>query len=202
MVLLVKPAGLNPPESTNPKCSGRLARGQLLSNNCICLLPGNVETLRRIHFFCWLARLWIAPTTGTVPLASSTPVLKCQIKSISSSWYLVGSSAQLLCAQLVSRPDMSSSCCRAPRVEPWDAEQRLTRKLAYVLTQPRPRRVDIGHCFPVMSLIGREEKLPDVWTPLFRPKRTRGACHLDGPAHDKLLPTPARTLPSRGRIIA
>lgn len=50
MVLLVKPAGLNPHESTNPKCSRRLARGQLLSNNCMLLLPGNVETLRRIRF--------------------------------------------------------------------------------------------------------------------------------------------------------
>lgn len=51
MVLLVKPAGLNPPESTNPKSSRRLARGHLLSSNCIYPLPGNVETLERIHFF-------------------------------------------------------------------------------------------------------------------------------------------------------
>lgn len=63
----MKPAGLNPHESTNHKCSRRLAKGHLLSNNCICLLPGNVETLERIRFFV-LGRLWIAPTIGTVPL--------------------------------------------------------------------------------------------------------------------------------------
>lgn len=67
MVLLVKPAGLNPHESANHKSSRRLARGHLLSNNCICLLPGNVETPARIRFFV-PGRLWIAPTTGTVPL--------------------------------------------------------------------------------------------------------------------------------------
>lgn len=51
MLLLVKPAGLNPPESTNPKSSRRLARGHLLSDNCVYSYRENVETLKRIRFF-------------------------------------------------------------------------------------------------------------------------------------------------------
>lgn len=97
------------------------------------------------------------------------------------------------------RSDLSSSCCRAPRHQPWDVDRHLTRRSLVYMTEPRPKAHRDGQLLArqvVNSVEGTITRRLDSTVPV---QTNSWSLSPTGPPFNR---APTRTLPSRGCIIA